>query len=154
MYIESTGVISVFTRTRHSLDVETVKTLRAAKNGQSWRFLSESLGYPPSYAGTLQKAHNAEDGVMTLQAENILRAKLGLHARSTYEVTACPDCGSVHTGRCHNKPIADVVVLAEGERIIKRARKPRTYPKCHRPRMTDEEYTEYLQWRAQRKGQP
>lgn len=34
-----------------------------------------------------------------------------------YEVDACPDCGSIHTGRCNGKPVAAVVTLAPGETV-------------------------------------
>lgn len=44
---------------------------------------------------------------VSLQSENRLRLTLGLapvHPKIT--VDACPDCGGVHTGRCHGRQVA------------------------------------------------
>ena len=35
-----------------------------------------------------------------------------------YEVPACPDCGLVHTGRCNGHEVAEVVVLAPGQKVV------------------------------------
>lgn len=106
--------------------------------------------------GTLSRVLNGYS--VSEYAENEIRHKLGQERIYTRPAAICLSCLAkgrgfiVHTaGDCHDKPVADVVVLAEGERVVRRAKRPRTYPKCHRPRMTDEEYAEYLQWRAQRK---
>ncbi len=37
--------------------------------------------------------------------ENKLRIALGLAPVALYEVPACPDCGAVHTGRCHGRAV-------------------------------------------------
>jgi predicted RNA-binding Zn-ribbon protein involved in translation (DUF1610 family) len=52
-------------------------------------------------------------------AENDIRVKLGLEPMRTHVVEACPDCGAPHVGRCHGKPVAAVVVLSAGERVVK-----------------------------------
>ena len=42
----------------------------------------------------------------------------------------CPDCGNVHTGRCHGKPVAAVVCLAPDETVrpVAKAQRPRRTP--------------------------
>lgn len=62
----------------------------------------------------------------------------------------CPDCGSVHTGRCHNRPVAAVVCLADGE-TVRPVAKPRSPRKpAHRPYITDErKWRAYLDWSRQ-----
>lgn len=47
-------------------------------------------------------------------------------------VPPCPDCGSIHTGRCNNRPVAQVVTLAPGE-VIKPAPKQRKREAYWRP---------------------
>ena len=94
--------------------------------------------------GTLSRTLNS--GSVSAWAESHIRAQIGLPPIPTIEVPACPDCGSAHTGRCHGKPVAAVVVLSEGERVTK-AGKARKRKKYHRPCMDDAEYAEYLAWR-------
>lgn len=36
----------------------------------------------------------------------------------TVEVEPCPDCGSVHVGRCHGKQ-GEVVIVGPGERVVR-----------------------------------
>ncbi len=38
----------------------------------------------------------------------------------------CPDCGNVHTGRCHGKPVAAVVCLAPDETVRPVAKRRRS----------------------------
>ena len=111
------------TKQRHSLCLDTVERLATAKNGATWREFAQALGYDKSYAATLNKAARGESGAMTPNAENVLRARLGLAPVYHVEVLPCPDCGAAHTGRCHGKPVAQVVVLAADERIIRKGPK-------------------------------
>ena len=57
-------------------------------------------------AGTLSDIINGRADHVSLRTENKVRAALGLPALHYHTVPACPDCGSVHVGRCHNKPVA------------------------------------------------
>lgn len=102
--------------------------------------------------GTLARTLNG--GPVSECAENEIRDKLGLPPIKTAPAPVCSSCLAagrglvVHAaGDCHDKPVADVVVLTETERIVKRAGKPRrNRPRYHRPCMTDEKYAEYLRW--------
>lgn len=131
-------------RTAHQ---STVKALSRAKNG--YKTLDEFAArfrFNVS-KGTLSRALNG--GSVSEWAENDIRAKLSMPPLQTVLVEACPDCGQAHTGRCYGKPIVQVVVLSENERIIRKgaARKRKRY---HRPCMDDAEYAEYLAWKASR----
>lgn len=42
---------------------------------------------------------------ISLRAENRVRAALGLPVLHYHTVPACPDCGSVHTGRCNGRAV-------------------------------------------------
>ncbi len=137
------------TRTRHTLSPETVKRLTETKNGATWREFARALQYDESYAATLNKAAHGTPGAMTLQAENILRVRLGLAPVHMIEVPTCPDCGMAHTGRCFGKPVIQVVVLSNEERVVRKG-KPRSRKRYHRPCMDDAEYALYLEWRASR----
>lgn len=123
LYHDATGGSSLRTRERHQLSVDTVEKLVTAKNGQTWRACATALGYEPAYAATLNKAARGVPGAMTLIAENILRARLGLSMLRAVTVTACPDCGSVHTGRCHGRPVVQVVTLTAEERVTRKPTK-------------------------------
>ena len=105
------------TRVRHNLCPDTISTLLSRRNGTPWRDFAVGLGYEESYAATLNKAARGIPGAMTHKAENILRVKLGLPPVHLMEVAACPDCGEAHVGRCYNKQVIQVVVLAPGERV-------------------------------------
>jgi len=76
--------------------------------------------------GTLSRILRGES--ISYRAENEVRRGLNLPPR-TVEVDSCPDCGGVHPGRCHNKPVASVVILAPDERVTsshpQRKRQPR-----------------------------
>ena len=50
-------------------------------------------------------------------------------------VEACPDCGSVHTGRCHGRPVARVQIISG------KARRRKRY---HRPCLDDAKYERLL----------
>lgn len=66
----------------HKLYRSTVVALNQAKLGVSWRDCAENLGYPENYAVSLNRAARGLPGSMTLQAENTLRERLGLAART------------------------------------------------------------------------
>lgn len=61
---------------------------------------------------------------MSLKRERRLCMEMGIEPPPhEHNVPACPDCGDVHTGRCHGKPVAAVVTLAPGEVVTKAPRK-------------------------------
>ena len=108
------------TRVRHNLCPDTISTLLSRRNGTPWRDFAVGLGYEESYAATLNKAARGIPGAMTSAAEDTLRVRLGLAPVRRVEVDACVDCGSVHTGRCHGRPVVSVVALGPGERVTRR----------------------------------
>ncbi len=57
-------------------------------------------------AGTLSDIINGRTAHVSLRTENKVRTALGLPELVYHTVSACPDCGSIHSGRCHNKPVA------------------------------------------------
>jgi hypothetical protein len=85
-----------------------------------WRKVGSVLGVSGAYARELARGEKSLTPAATVKWLSFTG-----RYREMYEVPACPDCGSVHTGRCHGKEATDVVVLAEGERVVKRAAKPR-----------------------------
>lgn len=121
----------------HVVDVETVKSLAERKKG-SWRSTAVKLGYAPGYGATLCDVARGKAGSISREGENVLRERLGLAPRHYITVPPCPDCGSAHTGRCHNRPVARVVIVSG---------KPRNRKKYHRPCLDDAEYARFLEWR-------
>lgn len=108
------------TRARHHLAIDTLEKLAAVKSGATWRAAATRLGYAPTYAATLNKAARGIPGAMTPAAEDALRARLGLAPVRRVEVSACPDCGDAHVGRCHGRPVVAVVILGPGERVARK----------------------------------
>jgi len=129
--IESTPVKRRATRLRHTPHASTVTALSARRNGLSLRGLARALHYTENFAPTLGDVLNGRAGVITISTENDLRARLGLAPiPAPLTVPPCPDCGNVHTGRCHGKPVAQVVCLAPDETVRPGAqpRNPRRTP--------------------------
>lgn len=124
----------------HRLCDDTVQRLSAAKT-TTWRGLAQHLGYAPNYAATLCKAARNAPGAMTAEAENVLRLRLGLAPVHHVEVPPCPDCGAVHTGRCHGR---EVKVVPVG--------KPRARRRYFRPCLPVELRGAYEQWRSEQDG--
>ena len=56
-------------------------------------------------AGTLSDIINGRADHVSLDTENAVRAALGLSALHYHTVPACPDCGSIHTGRCKGRAV-------------------------------------------------
>lgn len=56
-------------------------------------------------AGTLSDIVNSRHEHVSLRAENNVRAALGLPTLHYHTVPACPDCGSIHTGRCKGRAV-------------------------------------------------
>lgn len=121
----------------HVVDVETVKSLAECKNG-SWRSTAVKLGYAPGYAATLCDVARGKPGAISREGENVLRERLGLAPRHYITVPPCPDCGSAHTGRCHNRPVVRVQIVSG---------RPRNRKRYHRPCLDDAEYERFLAWR-------
>ena len=82
-------------------------TLGAVQNqineSGSLRSAAKRLGVS---AGTLSDIINGRTAHVSLRTENKVRTALGLPELVYHTVSACPDCGSIHSGRCHNKPVA------------------------------------------------
>jgi hypothetical protein len=130
-------------RTAHD---STVKRLSAAKKHfGSLDSVMTQFAFGVS-KGTLSRALNG--GPVSVYAENNIREALGLEAVKTCVVEACPSCSGAHGEKldCHGKPVAQVVILTDNERVVSRG-KPRNRKRYHRPCMDDETYAEYLQWR-------
>lgn len=140
------------TRQTHILDQTTISALTTRRNGFSLRRLAAELGLPERDNAMLSNVLNGKPGALTLTGENDLRQRLGLPLITRYEVPACPDCGLVHTGRCHGKPVAAVAVLGPGEKIAQAPKTSKPRRRYHRPCLTDAEYAEFLAWRAERRG--
>lgn len=106
----------------------------AALPQPSQRALCAALGLPLSWRATVARAMNGV-GPVSLEAENHLRARLGLPALipPAIPVPPCVDCGSVHHARCYGRPVEEVVVLAPGERVVRPAARPRRRPHYWRP---------------------
>lgn len=54
---------------------------------------------------TLSDIINGRAEHVSLRTENKVRAALGLPPIVLHTVPACPDCGAVHTGRCHGRTV-------------------------------------------------
>ena len=96
------------------MDAETLESVQIRiREFGSLRKAAAGLGVS---AGTLSDIINGRAEHVSLDTENAVRAALGLPALHYHTVPACPDCGSIHTGRCHNKPVA-----------VRPVRKPRPF---------------------------
>lgn len=86
------------------MDASTLKSVqnRISELG-SQSALARSLGVSQS---TLSDIINGRTAHVSLRTENKVRTALGLPELVYHTVSACPDCGSIHSGRCHNKPVA------------------------------------------------
>lgn len=69
----------------------------------SLRAAARALSIPQ---GTLSDIANERHEHVSRRTENKVRMALGLPIVAVVEVPVCEDCGSVHTGRCHGKPVA------------------------------------------------
>lgn len=91
----------------------------------SWREVGWALGRSGTYAlrvarGDLQPSRAALDAWREWQTGQ----------RQRYSpAPVCPDCGNVHAGRCHGKPVAQVVCLAPDETVRPVARQRRGEPR-------------------------
>lgn len=119
----------------------------------SWREVGLALGKSASYAMRVARGDLAPSLEAVASWEEYRTGKV----LRTMEVPACPDCGDVHTGRCHGKQVIQVVVLAPGERVTaapepapKQAGKPRKREDYFRPCMVrgSEEHMAYLAWKG------
>jgi hypothetical protein len=100
----------------------------------SWREVGLALGKSASYAMRVARGdfNPSQDALSSWRHFTSGKApQFGL-------VEVCPDCGDIHTGRCHGKPVVRVQIVSG---------KPRNRKRYHRPCMDDETYAEYLQWR-------
>jgi transcriptional regulator with XRE-family HTH domain len=55
--------------------------------------------------GTISDIVNGRTAHVSLRTENKVRAALGLPPIVLHTVPACPDCGSVHVGRCKGRAV-------------------------------------------------
>ena len=87
------------------METSTVVSLTAAhqKHG-SYRKTAQALGVRHALVWNVLNGR-AKD--VSLATENALRLTLGLDAiLPKIEIPPCPDCGSVHHGRCHGRQVA------------------------------------------------
>ena len=87
------------------MDQSTIDTvvIANAKYG-SYRKTGAALGVPYT---TVRDVIKGKHQHVSLSAENRLRLTLGLApVYPKVTIDACPDCGGVHTGRCHGKAVA------------------------------------------------
>jgi hypothetical protein len=120
------------TEISYSAISETAKAVLERRNGNTWRQLSESLGI---HFAILHAVGNESVEHVSWENFNRVRAAVGLcQLAEPIIVSPCPDCGHVHTYRCHGVPVKPVG-------------KPRNRTRYHRPCMDDAEYAEYLEWK-------
>jgi len=108
---------------------DTQKRLAALYEAQgTWRKLAQYLDVPHRVLHAIYKedwSHVSWDSV------RLIRKRLGMSDPGELRyVIACPTCGQVHGEGidCHGQPVADVVILRPGERVM-----PTTRPtKCKR----------------------
>lgn len=82
---------------------ETTSTARKfVQAHKSQRKAAEMLGVPQPLLSDVLRGR--ADHVSAAQ-ENKLRIALGLAPVARIEVDPCPDCGSVHTGRCNGRAV-------------------------------------------------
>ena len=103
----------------------TQKALKWRQAGLSQRELVRHLGLPSHWRGTISRILYGHP--VSRAKENRVRELLGLEPLpDPVPVEPCPDCGHVHTGRCNGKDVAQVVCLAPGETVKRKAQaKPR-----------------------------
>lgn len=100
----------------------------------SWREVGLALGKSPSYAMRVARG----DFNPSQEALSSWRHFISGKAPQFGIVEVCPDCGSIHTGRCHNRPVVRVQIISG---------KPRNRKRYHRPCLDDAEYARFLEWR-------
>ena len=116
--------VGAILREKWCMDASTFETLQRRRNG-SLRKLARELGFSPSFAGALSDMLRGRYDHVSRETENRVRQALGLPVLpKLVKVSACPSCGSVHTGDCAGKPVAQVVVLAPGEGVRRRLAPP------------------------------
>lgn len=102
----------------HTAIQETQIALSERKNGSSWRAVSDTLGV---HFATLHAVATNDFGHVSWDAFNRVRLALALQPiPAAITVSPCPDCGAVHTGRCHGKPVVQVVTLSPGEQVTRK----------------------------------
>lgn len=90
------------TDTLHPATVAAVNEL--VLTAGSYRKAAKRLGVSHAAVWNIARGRGAD---VSRTTENHVRTALDLPALpARIEVDPCPDCGSVHTGRCHGKPVA------------------------------------------------
>jgi len=78
-----------------------------------WRAVGDYFGISGTYAREIALKLKP----VTIEVAEAWLIATG-QARVTLPVVVCPDCGMVHDAeRCHNRPIAAVVILHPGEQV-------------------------------------
>lgn len=85
-----------------ALDTTTIDAVKDALRGENQSALAQRIGIAQ---GTISDVARGRAQHVSRQAENRLRVALGLEPIHRVEVDACPDCGSVHVGRCHGREV-------------------------------------------------
>ena len=101
----------------------------------SWRAVGAWLGNENKATACNRLVKHPDFRPSTKLVEAIESATLP-PAMGTVEV--CQDCGGIHTGRCHGRPVVRVQIVSG---------KPRNRKRYHRPRLDDAEYARFLEWR-------
>lgn len=97
---------------------DTRLAILSRKNGNSWRDLAAQLDVPH---GILHAIGTGAYEHVSWSTVRKVRVRLGLADPGEVTMTLlCPDCGSVHTGRCHGRPVVAVVILGPGERVARK----------------------------------
>lgn len=104
------------------INPETINALRQRKTG-TLRQLANALQLPENDMGLLSDILRSVHRNVSRDAENRVRAALGLRVDTEYLVPACAACGNVHHCSCEGRPVKRVVTLAPGE-TIRRAPRP------------------------------
>lgn len=88
-----------------SVESSTIEGISIAyKKSGSYRRTAAALHVPYTLIRDIVKGKHAH---VSRASENRVRVALGLSdLPSRVEVDPCPDCGSVHTGRCHGRAVA------------------------------------------------
>lgn len=86
---------------------ETQTALRRCLEGKSWRELGKELGISH---GVLHSFAMGRWEHVGWQQFAVIRQALGLPDLELYVTAGCPDCGNVHAGRCHGKPVGVVII--------------------------------------------
>ena len=74
----------------------------------AWRRVGEILGCSGAHARSITRGERRPGPAILANWQAFQTGE-----RVVYEpAPVCPDCGSIHTGRCHGRPVGEVIVKA------------------------------------------